>query len=153
MQITLNDKGLADITLGNTAISLRESSVLLNDYVVDFPGEYERNLTFAEVRETKSGLIWILTLEGKTIIYLPPSITADVLESLRDVNNKDMVIFSANETLWKTLENWEVSVAIPYGPATATLLGKLWQVVEVTPTVTLKSTDFESEKTRFIALG
>jgi hypothetical protein len=121
--------------------------------VIDFPGEYERSLIFAEVRETKSGLIWILTLEGKTIIYLPQSTTVESLEALRDVNNKDMVIFPANEALWKTLETWEVSVAVPYGSNVSEFVTKLGQSVEMGPTATVKAVDFESEKTRFITLG
>ncbi len=153
MQLSLNKKGYIDITEGTTRISLDETAILLNDYVVDFPGEYERNLVFAEVRETKSGLIWILTLEGKTLIYLPTSITPDVLESLRDINNKDMAIFPANEALWKVIETWELSVAVPYGPQTSDFLAKLGQTLEMTSTASLKAIDFESEKTRFIALG
>jgi len=154
MQLSLGQKDShIDITEGGARISLCETAVLLNDYVIDFPGEYERNLIFAEVRETSSGLIWILTMEGKTIIYLPTSTTVDSLEALRDVNNKDMVIFPASESLWKTLETWEVSVAVPYGPQTGELLTKLGQVVEMSPTATVKAADFESEKTRFITLG
>jgi hypothetical protein len=125
----------------------------LNDYVVDFPGEYEQNFIFTEVRETQSGLIWILTIDGKTLIYLPTSITVESLETLRDINNKDMVVFPSNEALWKILETWEVSVAVPYGPQAVELLTKLGQSVEMSPSVTLKSVDFESEKTRFITLG
>ncbi len=154
MQLSLGQKDShIDITEGGARISLCETAVLLNDYVIDFPGEYERNLIFAEVRETKSGLIWILTMEGKTIIYLPTSTTVESLETLRDVNNKDMVIFPANETLWKTVETWEVSVAVPYGPETTEFLTKLGQPIEMSPTSTIKAVDFESEKTRFITLG
>ncbi len=154
MQLSLGQKDShIDITEGNAHISLCETSVLLNDYVIDFPGEYERSLIFAEVRETQSGLIWILTMEGKTIIYLPTSTTVASLEALRDINNKDMVIFPANEALWKTLETWEVSVAVPYGSHTSEFVTKLGQSAEMTPNATLKAVDFESEKTRFITLG
>lgn len=154
MQLLLGQKdSYIDITEWNARISLCETAVLLNDYVIDFPGEYERSLIFAEVRETKSGLIWILTLEGKTIIYLPQSTTVESLEALRDVNNKDMVIFPANEALWKTLETWEVSVAVPYGSNVSEFVTKLGQTVEMSPTATVKAVDFESEKTRFITLG
>ena len=153
MQLSLNTKGYVDISEGAIRISCDETAVTLNEYVIDFPGEYERNLVFAEVRETKSGLIWILTLEGKTIIYLPISLTADVLESLRDINNKDMAIFPASESLWKVIETWELAVAVPYGPGTHDFLAKLWQVVEVTSPASVKAADFESEKTRFVSLG
>jgi hypothetical protein len=154
MQLSLGQKdSYIDITEGGARISLCETAVLLNDYVIDFPGEYERSLIFAEVRETKSGLIWILTLEGKTIIYLPQSTTTESLEVLRDINNKDMVIFPANEALWKTLETWEVSVAVPYGSNVSEFVTKLGQSVEMAPTATVKAVDFESEKTRFITLG
>jgi hypothetical protein len=154
MQLSLGQKDShIDISEGAARISLCETAVLLNDYVIDFPGEYERSLIFAEVRETKSGLIWILTLEGKTIIYLPQSTTVESLDALRDVNNKDMVIFPANEALWKTLETWEVSVAVPYESNVSEFVTKLGQSVEMTPTATVKAVDFESEKTRFITLG
>jgi hypothetical protein len=154
MQLLLGQKDShIDITEGGARISLCETAVLLNDYVIDFPGEYERNLIFAEVRETESGLIWILTIEGKTIIYLPTSVSVASLEMLRDINNKDMVVFPASEALWKTLETWEVSVAVPYGPQTNELLIKLGQVIETASTAVVKAVDFEAEKTRFISLG
>jgi len=154
MQISLGQKDShIDITEWGARISLCETAVLLNDYVIDFPGEYERNLIFVEVREVKGGLIWILTIEGKTIIYLPTTTTAESLEVLRDVNNKDMVIFPAHEGLWKTLETWEVAVAVPYGSQTSELLAKLGQLVEASQTTTIKSVEFEAEKTRFIHLG
>lgn len=126
MQLSLGQKDShIDITEGGARISLCENAVLLNDYVIDFPGEYERNLIFAEVRDTKSGLVWILTMEGKTIIYLPTTTTVDSLETLRDVNNKDMAIFPASESLWKVIETWELAVAVPYGSQSSDFLTKL----------------------------
>ncbi len=154
MQISLGQGDVhIKLTEGAARIDLSERAVLLNDYAIDFPGEYERNLIFVEVREYQNSMIYILTIEGKTLIYLPTTTTVESLEMLRDINNKDMVVFPANEALWKTLETWEVSVAVPYGPQAVELLTKLGQSVEMIPSVTLKSVDFESEKTRFITLG
>ncbi len=154
MQISLGQDDVhIKLIEGTARIDLTERAVLLNDYVIDFPGEYERNLIFVEVREYQNSMIYILTIDGKTLIYLPTTTTVESLETLRDINNKDMVIFPANETLWKTLETWEVSVAVPYGAHTSEFLTKLWQALEVTPIVAIKSTDFEAEKTRFITLG
>jgi hypothetical protein len=154
MQISLGQGDVhIKLTEGTAFIDLSETAVLLNDYVIDFPGEYERNLIFVEVREFQDSLIYILTIEGKTLIYLPTTTTVESLETLRDINNKDMVIFPANESLWKTLETWELSVAVPYGPKTQEFLTKLGQPVEMSQNVTLKPVDFEAEKTRFITLG
>lgn len=154
MQLSLGQDDIhVKLTEGSAQVELSEKAVILNDYVIDFPGEYERNLIFVEVREYQGSMIYILTIEGETLIYLPTTATVESLEILRDINNKDMVIFPANEVLWKVLETWELSVAVPYGPQTHELLTKLGQSIEMAPNATIKSVDFEAEKTRFIYLG
>lgn len=144
-----------NITLqsGDTKVLLSGPCTTIDEYVVDFPGEFERRGVFIEVRETNSHLIFILTIEGRTVIYLPEGTTAESLESLRDLNNKDVVIFPANETLWKTVESWEASVVTPYGSKANAFLTKLGQAPESLGSGFIKATDFESEVTRFIALG
>lgn len=69
------------------------------------------------------------------------------------MNNKDLVIFPASETLWKTVETWEASVVVPYGSGAKTLMNKLAQTVEPTASVNIKPSDLESETTRFVLLG
>lgn len=144
-----------NITLqsGDTKVLLSGPCTTIDEYVVDFPGEFERRGVFIEVRETNSHLLFILTIEGRTVIYLPEGTTAESLESLRDLNNKDVVIFPANETLWKTVESWEASVVAPYGAKVTEFLTKLGQTPEILGSGSIKSTDFESEVTRFVALG
>lgn len=142
-----------EIHSGDANIILNPESVVIDDYVMDFPGEYERRGVFVEIRESGSNLLYILTIEGKTLIYLPEGTSAESLESLRDLNNKDMVIFPANESLWKTVETWEASVVAPFGAKADQFLSKLGQTVEKSDSANVKATDFESEVTRFIALG
>jgi hypothetical protein len=72
---------------------------------------------------------------------------------VRDVNNKDMVIFPASESLWKTVETWEASVVVPFGAKSAEFLAKLGQTVEASDSASVKTADLEAETTRFIALG
>ena len=132
---------------------LLNHTVGIDEYVMDFPGEYERRGVFVEVREVSKGLLFILTIEGKTVIYIPEDTAAESLEILRDLNNKDMVIFPVSETLWKTIETWEASVVVPYGTKVANFLTKLGQTTEATDTANVKASDFESEVTRFVALG
>jgi len=64
-----------------------------------------------------------------------------------------MVIFPANETIWKIVETWEASVIAPFGTKAGEFLTKLGQTVEVSDAATIKTTDFEGEVTRFVALG
>lgn len=142
-----------EITSGEANIVLSGPSVVIGDYVMDFPGEYERRGVFVEIREAGPSLLFILTIEGKTLIYLPEGTTAESLETLRDLNNKDMVIMPASEPLWKTVETWEASVVVPVGNKAAAFLGKLGQTVEATTSTSVKASDFESETTRFVALG
>ncbi len=114
MNISSSPQGLA-IQTGDAKMTLQSTHVVVNEYVMDFPGEYERRGVFVEVREVEQKLIFICTIEGKTVIYLPENTTVSALENLRDLNNKDMVIFPANESLWKTVETWEASVVVVYG--------------------------------------
>jgi len=151
MNLNFKD-GRIEIHSGAANIILKDTSVVIDDYVMDFPGEFERRGVFVEIRESGS-LLFVLTIEGKTLIYLPEGTSAESLEALRDLNNKDMVIFPANETLWKTVETWEASVIAPFGTKAGEFLSKLGQTVEKSDAASIKATDFESEVTRFVALG
>ncbi len=64
-----------------------------------------------------------------------------------------MVIFPASDSLWKTVETWEASVVVPFGPKSADFLAKLGQTVEVSDSASVKTADLEGETTKFIALG
>jgi hypothetical protein len=142
-----------EIHSGEANFVLNPESVVIDDYVMDFPGEFERRGVFVEIRESGSSLLYVITLEGKTLIYLPEGTTSESLEAVRDVNNKDMVIFPASESLWKTVETWEASVVVPFGAKSAEFLAKLGQTVEATDSASVKTADLEAETTRFIALG
>lgn len=142
-----------EIHSGDANFVLNPESVVIDDYVMDFPGEFERRGVFVEIRESGENLLYVITLEGKTLIYLPEWTKAESLESLRDVNNKDMVIFPASDSLWKTVETWEASVVVPFGAKSAEFLTKLGQTVEASDSASVKSADLEAETTRFIALG
>ena len=142
-----------EIHSGDANFVLNPESIVIDDYIMDFPGEFERRGVFVEIRESGSNLLYIVTVEWKTLIYLPDGTSAESLESLRDLNNKDMVIFPVSETLWKTIETWEASVVVPYGTKVANFLTKLGQTTEATDTANVKASDFESEVTRFVALG
>ena len=152
MNLSLKD-GDIEIHSGDARVMLKPEVVIIDGYTMDFPGEYERRGVFVEIRESGASLLYILTVESKTVIYLPIGTTAESLEALRDVNNKDMVIFPASETLWKTVETWEASVVLAFGEKTVEFLTKLGQTIEPSATASVKVTDFESEVTRFIALG
>ena len=145
--------GHIEIHSGDANIVLNDTGVVIDDYVMDFPGEYERRGVFVEIREADAHLLYIVTIESKTLIYLANGTTTESLESLRDLNNKDMIIFPASETLWKTVETWEASVVVIYGPHTAEFLTKLGQTLEIADAASVKTSDFESEVTRFVALG
>lgn len=142
-----------EIHSGEANFILNPESVVIDDYVMDFPGEFERRGVFVEIRESGPSLLFVITLEGKTLIYLPEGTVSESLETLRDVNNKDMVIFPASESLWKTVETWEASVVVPFGEKSAEFLTKLGQIVEASDTASVKTADLEGETTRFIALG
>jgi hypothetical protein len=142
-----------EIHSGDANFVLNDKSVVIDDYVMDFPGEFERRGVFVEIRESNSNLLYIVTVEGKTLIYLPEGTSSESLEALRDLNNKDMVIFPASESLWKVVETWEASVVVPFGEKAAEFLSKLGQTIETSSAASVKATDFESEVTRFIALG
>jgi hypothetical protein len=142
-----------EIHSGEANFVLNPESVVIDDYVMDFPGEFERRGVFVEIRESGLSLLYVITLEGKTLIYLPEGTTSESLEVVRDVNNKDMVIFPASESLWKTVETWEASVVVPFGAKSAEFLAKLGQTVEASDSASVKTADLEAETTRFIALG
>lgn len=154
MNIALGTNGAnVQITEGDAHLTLTDTSVSVDGYDMSFAWEYERRGIFVETRTSHEHALYIITIDSKTLIYLPTGTTVDDLEALRDVNNKDLVIFPASETLWKTVETWEASVVVPYGSGAKTLMNKLAQTVEPTASVNIKPSDLESETTRFVLLG
>jgi hypothetical protein len=138
---------------GDAHIMLTGASLDIDGYTMDFPGEYERRGIFVEIRESHNQLLFILTIEGKTWIYLPSDTSADSLEVLRDLNNKDAVIFPAHDSLWRIVETWEALVLVPTGDTTAEFLTKLGQTLESSASHTIKLADFEGDKSRFFTLS
>ncbi len=142
MNIALKDTTIS-LSSEGTEVLLSSHGVNIDNYAMDFPGEYERGGIFVEIREYSNTLLYILTIEGKVIIFLTEGTKTESLETLRDLNEKDMVIFPASESLWKTVETWEASVVVPYGAETENFLAKLGQTTEKTLSTTIKSAEFE----------
>lgn len=111
MNISIKN-GFLTLQSDDALCTLTSTSVIINEYVMDFPGEYERRGVFVEIREMSGQLGYILTVEGRTLIYITEGVTLELLEVFRDLNNKDMVICPVNEALWKTVESWEPSVVL-----------------------------------------
>lgn len=52
-----------EIHSGEANLVLNSESVVIDEYVMDFPGEFERRGVFVEIRESGPGLLFVITLE------------------------------------------------------------------------------------------
>lgn len=151
MNIALEDGNIV-ISTASARVVLHDDGVQIGDFIVDFPGEYEHSQIFVEAREVESWFVFIMTIESRTMIFLTSGVNPESL-SLKDINDKDIVIFPARDAVWKVVETWEASIVLPYGDQARALLQKIGQNIESESSLTFKGADFESETVRYVLLG
>lgn len=129
-----------------------KSSVSVDGFSVDFPGEYEKSGILAEVREFGGTLFYSFTVDAKHLFI----VTTDKLEIKEDVLSFfwdiDVLIILGTKDAVKVFENLEAKLVVPYGETKDIFLTSLGQHIEEVNTYRVKW-DLDWEKSEFVNLG
>lgn len=125
--------------------------VKIDDYLVDYPWEYEKSLILLEVKEYEQKLFYSLLVEWKVILVIFDDIfemKEDIMSFFWDVDIL-LIIWSKNSS--KIVENIEARVVIPFWEWKDVFLNTLGQRKEEVDSFKLKSDSWD-QNTEFINL-
>lgn len=125
--------------------------VYIDDFAVDYPGEYEKGGILLEVKEYQGILFYSFTIEGKNIVIIPNDTFEQKEEILSFFGDVDVLFLLWTKKAVKIYENIEARIVVPYGEEKSLFLQTLWQTaVEETRKFTVK--EFATDETIFVNL-
>jgi len=90
-------------------------SVFLDEFDVNYPGEYEKGWILGEVKEYKEVLFYKFLVDGKHVCIVTSDsfeITEEILKFFGDI---DVLVIVGTKEAVKVFENIEAKLVIPYG--------------------------------------
>lgn len=141
------------ITHEKTPVSFG-APIMIDDYEIDFPGEYEKSGIIAEVHEFGENLtVTRLTVGDRTVLFLPETIESMTSDMTEFAGNVDILLVPGKKELQKVIETIDARVVVPYGAGKSALFGAFGQSVEPQAKRSLKAADFDDEKTIFVDIS
>lgn len=125
--------------------------VAIDDYKIDFPGEYEKSWVLLEVREFVEKLFYSFLIEGKVVLVLfydDFELKEEIMSFFWDV---DILLVVGSKNAPKIVENIEARVVIPFWEGKDVFLNTLGQHKEEIEIFKLKG-EMGLENTEFINL-
>ena len=152
MEITLQNS-LPVITSEKKILSFMTDSISVDGMKIDFPGEYEKSGFGIQVTEVGS-LVYELQIEGKTVAFLPSTITEGDETLAGAFHDIDLLLVHSSKESVKLVELLEPRMVVPYGENIDALLLPLGQgSLESVDKYKTKEVDFEGENVVFVKLS
>ena len=132
-------------------ISLNDKNIKIDDFVIDFPWEYEKSWMLVEVKEYQDKLFYSLVIESKHIVVIFDDkfeMKEEIMTFFWDV---DLIIINATKDSSKIVENIESRIVLPIWESKDIYLNSMWQVKEELEVFKIKW-DFWDENTEFVNL-
>ena len=142
---------VSDTWWNNITLNKDNYEVVLDDFEVSHPWEYEKSWILLEVKEYEKKLFYNFLVEGVHIVIINDDsfeLKEEILSFFGDV---DILIIKWTKSSAKIYENIEAKVVIPYGEEKDIFLNTLWQRVEELEEYKQKW-DFHIENTEFVNL-
>jgi hypothetical protein len=153
MEITLQNS-LPVITSEKRIISFLSDSINIDGMKIDFPGEYEKSGFGAQVVDIGGTLVYELQIEGRTIAFLPNTITEGDETLAGAFHDIDLLLIHSSKESVKLVELLEPRMVVPYGENIDALLLPLGQgSLERVDKYKTKEVDFEGENVVFVKLS
>lgn len=127
-------------------------NILLDDFEVSYPWEYEKSWILLEVKEYFDKLFYNLLIEGNHIVIITSDsfdLKEEILSFFWDV---DILIIIWTKQATKIFENIESKVVIPYWEGKLLFLSTLWQHTEEISVYKVKS-EKSLDSTEFVNLA
>ena len=129
----------------------KSDTVLLDNYDVSYPWEYEKSWILLEVKDYESKLFYNFLVEWNHLLIVPSDnfeFKEEILSFFWDV---DILYIFWSKNSVKVFENIESKIVIPYWEWKDLFLSTLWQHIEEIPVYKLKS-ELPIENTEFVNL-
>lgn len=121
------------------------------DFDVSYPGEYEKSGNLLEVKEYENTLFYKFLVDTKHICIVPKEnfeLKEEILEFFGDV---DVLLIKGSKASFKTFENIEAKMVIPYGEEKDLFLTAGGQHPETVQVVKVGA-ELDGDRTDFINL-
>lgn len=153
IEITKKSEIISIISSSKSKINLNINSleVSIDDFCVNFPGEYEKSWILLEVKEYNNNLFYSFMVESNHIVIINNDdfrLDEEILSFFWDV---DILIIKWSKQSAKIFENIEAKLVIPYWEGKEVFLSTLWQHSWEVSSYKLKW-EFSSEDTEFVNL-
>lgn len=126
--------------------------VSIDDFWIDYPGEYEKSWILSEVFEYEQKLFYSIHNEQKLIMVIFDEVNEIKEELLEFFGDVDVLLVAWTKNMQKLIENIETRVVIPFGEGKDVLLNTLWQHKEEISSFKLKQEMWE-ENTEYVNLA
>lgn len=130
---------------------INDKKVLLEDFNVTHPGEYEKSGNLLEVKEYTDILFYKFLVDGKHMCI----VTSDSFELKEEIvsffGDVDILIIVGTKDAVKIFENIEAKVVVPYGEGKDIFLNTLGQHSESVKTHKVGA-DLDGDRTEFVNL-
>lgn len=128
-----------------------ENKVLLEDFDVSFPGEYEKSGNLLEVKEYEDILFYKFLVDGKHLCI----VTSDSFELKEEIVSffwdVDVLVIVGTKDAVKIFENIEAKAVIPYGEGKDIFLNTLGQHSEAVKVFKVGA-DLDGDRTEYVNL-
>ncbi len=137
----------------NVIVSLdtEKKEVSIGDYLIDFPGEYEKSGILLEVMEYDNKFFYSFLIEWKVVFVLFYDDFEQKEEIMSFFGDVDVLLITGSKNSPKIVENVEARVVIPFGEWKDLFLHTLSQHKEEIEVFKLKW-DMWDENTEFVNL-
>ena len=135
-----------------TTLLFAPQEMHIGEYVIDFPGEFEKDGILVSAEDTQDILLFQVQIGHIRIVYIDAQkfeITEALIELLGDI---DVLLIPGNKDWAKLQEGLEAKVVIAYGDGRQTFLTALGQTPEPENKYKLKEADLSGETTHYILL-
>ena len=126
--------------------------VSIDDFGIDYPGEYEKSWILSEVFEYEQKLFYSIHNEQKLIMVIFDEVNEIKEELLEFFGDVDVLLVAWTKNMQKLIENIETRVVIPFWEGKDVLLNTLWQHKEEISSFKLKQEMWE-ENTEYVNLA
>lgn len=132
-------------------INVEDKTVKIEDYLVDFPWEYEKSWILLEVMEYEQKLFYSFLIEWKVVLVIFEEVFEMKEEIMSFFWDVDVLLIIWTKNSPKIVENIEARVVIPFWEWKDLFLNTLWQHKEEIEVFKLKA-EMGDENTEFINL-
>lgn len=130
-----------------------QNTVLLEDFNVSYPGEYEKSGNLVEVKEYTDILFYKMLIDGKHICIVTSDSFELKEEILKFFGDVDVLVIVGTKDAVKVFENIEAKVVVPYSDGKDIFLNTLGQHSEEVKSYKVGNGELDGDRTEYVNLG